>query len=531
MRYSDIAVKVDMDEFAMLPNAGLKAYLNRNVTGYDCEVRTPFSKGESVTEVLNEWLNICEPMLKSEETFASLLDFELAKAKQVGPLSIQRPLRDRLDDIVHYYECVMDGDEYEPIDGSVIRSYIQDVRRAVGGMHAMGMDEAIRRMKKSTSGGLPEFAKRRTLVPYVANARLERHEIYWRGHWYKVSAILGWRGQEGGPKPGDVKQRVVFMFPMLVNLYESQVYNVLIEAYQKAGLVPAWISNDAVDLTITKLFDSKEESDPVIVTDFTKFDQHFNVQCQNAVRSVLQSTFTEINDWLDAVYPIKFEIPLMTRWGEVTMGAHGMGSGSGGTNADETILHTLLQRESAKMAGKQLNPFSMCLGDDGILSYPGCSVEHVTHCYTRHGLDMNETKQSSSTDSCVYLQRWHSQHYRVNGRCVGVYSTCRALGRLCEQERYYDPQLWSREMVAIRQLSILENIKWHPLREQFADFCITRDIYRLGIDIPGFLDNLSALVSKANDQVQDFISYSSSVGEGVTNPDGWWIVSYLKSKA
>nr|AVX29478.1 RNA-dependent RNA polymerase [Marmot picobirnavirus] len=530
MRYSDIAVKVDMNDIACLPNPNLKAYLSQNVAGYDVVIRSPFGKGESVDSMLSEWISILESELV-EDRYTSLLQFERDKASKVGPMSVRLPLRERLDDIVNYYESVVNVDAYEPIDGNAIRSYIQEVRRLVGGMHPKSIDETVWRMKKSTNGGLPTFQKRRELIPLIKSSRLTRDAQYWDGRWYKTAAVLGWRGQEGGPNPSDVKQRVVFMFPMLVNVHELRVYQTLIEAYQKARLVPAWISNDYVDNIITKLFDTKGDDDLVITTDFTKFDQHFNAHCQAAARSILQSLFTGLDEWLDLVYPIKYDIPLLNRWGEITIGSHGMGSGSGGTNADETLVHSVLQRECAKMAGSQLNPYSMCLGDDGIISFPGCSVESVTNSYTRHGLDMNLEKQYYSTDDCVYLQRWHSKHYRVEGICAGVYATCRALGRLCYQERYYDPEYWGREAVAMRQLSIIENIKWHPLREKFADYCMKRDIYRLGLDIPGFIDQIDATWWNLNDHIQDFLSYSTMAGMSITPPSKWWITSYLKSKA
>ena len=163
---------------------------------------------------------------------------------------------------------------------------------------------------------------------------------------------------------------------------------------------------------------------------------------------------------------------MILTWDRVITGAHGMGSGSGGTNADETIVHRMLQHEAALNAGEQLNLSSQCLGDDGVLTYPGCTVEDVIRSYTAHGLEMNPDKQYASTQDCTYLRRWHHTSYRVNGVCVGVYSTNRALGRLAEQERFYDPRKWSKEMVALRQLSIIENCKWHPLFEKFVDFCM-----------------------------------------------------------
>lgn len=292
------------------------------------------------------------------------------------------------------------------------------------------------------------------------------------------------------------------MFPFAVNIRELQMYQPLIECFQSFNLVPAWVSMESVDISVTKLFDSKGKDDVVVCTDFSKFDQHFNPMLQEAARSVLHQLCAkdaETMKWFDEVFPVKYEIPLAYKFGKLRTGKHGMGSGSGGTNADETLAHTALQFEAALRAGQTLNPNSQCLGDDGILSYPGITAEDVMRSYTEHGLEMNASKQYVSKQDCVYLRRWHHKEYRVNGVCAGVYSTARALGRLCMQERFYDADEWSAKMVALRELSIIENCKYHPLKEEFADYCMERDKFRLGIDIPGFLDNIDRYAKEAID--------------------------------
>jgi len=348
--------------------------------------------------------------------------------------------------------------------------------------------------------------------------------------------VLGWRGQEGGPSDDDVKQRVVWMFPFAVNIRELQLYQPLIESAQRFNLVPAWVSMEAVDQSVTRLFDTKSPRDLIVCTDFTKFDQHFNHHMQDCAYKILCSILTqsgESTNWLKDVFPIKYNIPLAFEWGKMRFGNHGMGSGSGGTNADETLTHRALQYEAAQVSRQILNPNSMCLGDDGILSYPGITPEDVTLSYSSHGQDMNVDKQSYSEHECTYLRRWHHTDYREGGICVGVYSTCRALGRLAEQERYYDPEIWSKELVALRQLSILENVKYHPLKTEFVDYCMKGDKYRLGLDIPGFFNDLPKIVERAIEYMPDFLGYTKSmqrslhdVSCGINN---WWVVNYLKS--
>nr|QDY92374.1 RNA-dependent RNA polymerase [Pink-eared duck picobirnavirus] len=527
-----------------LPNPGLRAYFEHVVRGQPDEYRTPFFKGKSLQSILKGW---DVELSKINSEWPSLYDFENDLAKKVGPMSIMRPLNERMEDIDHYYDLI--NLDQIPISDEAMDRVLAEWKQA-GGLRMRSQSTTVDWMKKSTNSGSPYFTKRSRVVKDTVPALIahdsdgttlqflnaEQGSI---GSKWAACAVLGWRGQEGGPKASDVKQRVVWMFPFAINIAELQVYQPLIVAAQKHNLVPAWVGMDAVDEAITKLFDTKGKDDLVICTDFSKFDQHFNPSCQDAARRMLQRLFTgdkSMEEWLESVFPVKYDIPLAYNYGEIRTGKHGMASGSGGTNADETLVHRALQHEAAISAGAQLNLNSQCLGDDGILTYPGCTVEDVVQAYSRHGLEMNPDKQYASKQDCVYLRRWHHRDYRINGVCVGVYSTNRALGRLCEQERYYDPEVWGPKMVALRQLSIIENCKFHPLREKFADYCMKGDKFRLGLDIPGFFDNIERFAKEATDYMPDFLGYTRTLaaesrgGKVQTGIQDWWIVNYLKSK-
>lgn len=527
-------VKADMTNYFVSKAApNLKTYFGRVVKGQPEVYDTPFAKGESTPELLNAWNEV---LVSIDREWPSLYEFEKDMASKVGPMSVMLPLKERMKDVDSYYEGILLPST--PISSSAVAA----VKREWGparGIWVREQKRTVELMKKSTNSGSPYFTKRRNVVDetvpaYIVDNKAEPWQKLpaWSGN---CCAVLGWRGQEGGYSKEDVKQRVVWMFPFGVNVAELQVYQPLIEAAQKFNLVPAWVSMEAVDKRITNLFDTKSSGDLVVCTDFSKFDQHFNSSLQNAAKTLLGSIFNHsIDDWLENVFPIKYDIPLMINIGTLVKGSHGMGSGSGGTNADETLAHRALQYEAAQLKGALLNPNSQCLGDDGILTYPGITVKDVVDAYSAHGLEMNETKQYASSQDCVYLRRWHHKDYRIDGVCAGVYSTNRALGRLRYLERYQDPEFWGPEAVALRQLSILENVKYHPLRDQFADFCMKRDKYRLGIDIPGFLDNLEGKVKEAIDHMPDFMGYTKTLqseGDPSYGINSWWIVNYLKSKA
>nr|ULB12860.1 MAG: RNA-dependent RNA polymerase [Human picobirnavirus] len=525
-----------MADYFDLPNPALGSYFGRTRHGNPDVYRTTFFKDREPQDVLSEWMKSVQVL---KQDWPTLLTFEEDLASKVGPLSVQKPLVDRLPDVQAYYDCI--NLESKPLQKEAVQAFLKELK-GLNTLSMRGIPATIENMKLSTSSGCPFFTRRKNDVRRhrYGDVSFDGTTIHAEigGKDYKMAAILGWRGQEGGPKNSDVKQRVVWMFPFTVNLQELRVYQPFMDMLQKHKVVPAWVGLDEVDNKITKLFDTKGKDDVVICTDFSKFDQHFNEDCQKVAHDVLAWLFigdSRMESWLRNVFPVKYNIPIICDDNIVKNGRHGMGSGSGGTNQDETLLHRVLQHEAALSVGQDLNLNSQCLGDDGILTYPGIKVEDVIRTYTAHGQEMNPDKQYVSKQDCVYLRRWHHKDYRENGVCVGVYSTARALGRMMYQERYYDPDEWGKEMVALRQLSILENCKHHPLKEKFVDYCMKGDKYRLGVDIPGFLDNLETLSEKAIEVMPDFMGYTQSLGhkdekisKGIND---WWIVKYLKSKA
>lgn len=82
------------------------------------------------------------------------------------------------------------------------------------------------------------------------------------------------------------------MMPFDLNIRELQFYQPFIEAVQKKKLIAAYVSIDEVDKEVTALFDTKGKDDPVITTDFTKFDHHFNKSLQEAAFEVIKSLLT-----------------------------------------------------------------------------------------------------------------------------------------------------------------------------------------------------------------------------------------------
>nr|QIJ70101.1 RNA-dependent RNA polymerase [Rabbit picobirnavirus 4] len=527
--------KPSLVEYFELPNPGLRAYFKHTTDGNDADYRPPFWKGESRDVVLAKWQRVVDADgLKRK--LPALYQFEMDMKDKVGPMSIQLPLVERLDDVENYFTMVELPSE--PLPESALDATCRFFSRAKG-IRLRSKERTLANMRLSTNSGNPWFTKRKD----VADQMLQSH-VYLDGNtWmvltpngtYKLAAVLGWRGQEGGISDDDVKQRVIWMMSAALNLQELQFYQPAIEAMQKNMLIPAYVSMDTVDDEVTALFKSKGTKDVVVETDFTKFDQHFNQDMQNAAQYIETFLGSNEDEGISAfmnIYRAKFEIPIICNESTMFVGPHGMGSGSGGTNFDECMAHKALQYEAAIRNKQQLNPHSMAYGDDGILTYPDISVDAVIDTYSRHGQEMNATKQHVSTHDCVFLRRWHGTEYVIKGRMVGVYSTFRALGRLLAQERYYDPDKWSGEMVTLRALSILENCKWSPLFHKFIDFVMTGDKYRLGLDLPGFFEHLELKAQYAIEEFQDFLGYTKNMqqeGRKFVGINDWDVVKYLRS--
>lgn len=510
-------VKYRLSDCFELPNNGLINYFNRVKTGQSEDYRTPFWNEAPRESVLYDWMGQLIKLDHKNHIVPGLIDYEKDMADKVGPLSVMKPLSERIEDIKHYYELVKV--KSVPIDPIAIKRFISKILDVK--VSLLTFDETVNQMRLSTNSGAPYFHKRRTVIDKTRRI-LDKD----------FPAVLGWRGQEGGPDVEDVKQRVVWMFPLSVNIRELMAYTPLIKAWQAFNINSAYISIRAVEEKLTKLFDTKG-NDYIVVTDFSKFDQHFNCDLQNAAQECISKMLISGEKWLRDVFPIKYDIPLAITPYEMCVGSHGMGSGSGGTNFDECCAHSCMQEEVALKHNQVLNPYSNAYGDDGYLSYPGIDVDDVIDTYTSHGQEMNVTKQFVSKNSAVYLRRYFHSNYRDrSGIMLGIYSTTRALGRLMGQERYWNhDEVGYAEYLTLRAWSILENCNNHPYFDEFVEFVIKGDQYRLGLAIPGFMEGFEKTFDKLRELDPDVLGYTKTLQSGQTGVKNWRIYKLLKSKS
>lgn len=516
----------------------LKRYLLSVERGSDQVLVTPWlpkpaqvgfdqTKGE-FRKIMDGWREILMHHFEVKHfNLPGLLDYELEQYEKAGPTSTIDPLDMMTPKLMEYYELIKKPST--PIIPEAIAATYNKFSNA--SFQIQSFEETIKNMVLSTNSGLPFFTSKSSALSEMKRMswNLEvASGIIANQYPYSEVAVLGHRTQSGGWDPEDSKQRIIFMFPMLVNIEELCVYQPLIAASQRFGIVPGWHGPSFVDRHITKLFDSAN-GDLVICTDFSGFDQHFNKDLQDCAGELITHLgySAKMRDWMKFVFRKKYTIPVLDQWGHVYTGLHGMGSGSGGTNADETLAHSALQYECAIKHNAKLNQYSTCLGDDGILTYPGIKVEHVVDVYESHGQECNYTKQYASTKEAIYLRRYYNVAYRdANRNMLGVYPTMRALGKLCYIERFHED--WTATDWCLRALSIIENCSNHPLFEEFVDYCITKDKFRLGLDIPQVVNIITYSDLDVSDKVRSTMSY---LQKQERKPIKDWNVSkYLRSK-
>lgn len=280
---TSIVREEDVSQYFQEDNPGLRAYFSHVLEGQKEDYRTPFArtntgKDTPVEEIIEDWSHVLDAI---KDKYPSLYEFENDLKAKVGPMSIMKPLEERLDDIVSYYTGI--SSPGDPIEDCAYAEFSREFGRLFG-VRQRSFGATWLDMKKSTNSGNPFFSKRSKVhdltVPFMlafgsatkGGAPSACIQYLQNGGKWLTCANLGWRGQEGGPSDSDVKQRVVWMFPLAINIAELTVYQPCIAGVQRLNLIPAYVGMEDVDAKVTQLFDTKAHDDLVVCTDFTKFD-------------------------------------------------------------------------------------------------------------------------------------------------------------------------------------------------------------------------------------------------------------------
>ena len=396
----------------------------------------------------------------------------------IGPISIQAPWAERRDNVLAYFDPVSTGSNHLDSHsfGDIVRELLGESRNR---LRPVGFEHVVSYMQTDTNSGLPRFTRRSSVegesIELAKQQSKEGPETY--------PAILGWRGQSGGPSTGDVKQRTVWMFPFSTNIREYRYFKPLFDVVRTANWGSAWTDQDGVNAAVTRMLDSCSGGRVVLSTDFSGYDQSIGPELQEIFFELIRFAFQGGDlDEVDSLEQIFESIPILCTPDSEISGLHGVPSGSVFTNICDSVVHRYLQYVASNELGNSVDiQQAQVQGDDGLLCVDSDVVRTILEIWGSVGFEANPDKQFVGDSDCTYLQRYYTKDHRQNGEIVGIYPTYRALNSLMSQERFYDPDRWGSDMVTLRTLMILENTKYHPLFEEFVLFTAKGDKDELGL--------------------------------------------------
>ena len=458
---------------------GLTPFLQSVQSGSDLDIRTPFWKGISREEVVDQWDKIFNE--ERGRLPGRLSEVEENQRGKIGPLSIRDPLAKRIPQINGYWT-------------THVTSVPKEVQRfdALSGifggtasrLRPLSAEQAGLELAGNTNSGFPYFTKKR---------RVREDTLKYTGEDYlrTFPAILGWRGQSQGIDENP-KQRTVWMYPFSTNIEEMRYFRPLQTFLLQASPNPlaAWVGPDETDAEVKRCIAMARANDTSVVsTDFSSFDQSIGPELSRSSYEYISKLFTDDSEGeISELHSVMHNIDLIVNPTVMLSGEHGVSSGSVMTNLIDSLVHLVAATFTMQLARCEL----LCVqvqGDDGLL-VPSrrCDPEEIVAGYHEIGLDANPDKQFIGDQDCLYLQKYYHASWNEGG--VGMYPTYRALNSLLGQERFYSDEEWGADMVTLRAIMILENAKGHPLFTRLVQFAMDGDRYRLGARWPGGIDNL-----------------------------------------
>lgn len=457
--------------------AGLRLYLNNLAKGRPATPRSWLYEQTAVDDVLASWLTELETV-KSQEFGEKVFQFDTSYLKKWGPQGKVDPLAELMDVVEAGY-----SKEGTP-KPSVFKTRLWHQAKEVAvknlfkqtGLYKtlrpraleQVVDDMASRDTLNSNSGFPSFTRRNN--PWV-RARAIRDAR--SGKAYEYPAILLFRNYKQ-------KTRMVWMFPMSMNLLEGQFTQPLKQALMNSNekFFTAWRGFDHVKEFITE---SYANAKIISASDFSHTDEHFTRWLTFEVYDVIKFAFQE-EYWPQLKRTLLHvnSIPLLIGENEIAYGDHGVSSGSNWTNDMETYFDYIA--ECYLYLKNLVSLPAVAIGDDIAhvrRTYLESFPDILSKVYQSMGLDVNPDKVTNEPDSVKFLQRLFVKGYKVENSNIlrGVYSTIWALCTSLMPEKFHSPKLWSKDMFAARQFMILENCVDHPLFSSFVRFVCKGNSY------------------------------------------------------
>jgi hypothetical protein len=422
---------------------------------------TPLCRSIPPSSILGLWDHIFKS--KSNSMNSVLLDLEANNRAKFGPRSLALPWSERAHNVAKYFEG-----RTKPYQMKTGPTPLDDYLPNSFSLRPLSIDNAISYLKNSTNSGLPYYT-RKSKVKDRLTAKFD--ELLDR----KDPCILFTRTQE------NEKTRDVWGFPIADTLEEMRFYQPLLSYQKKLAWRSALRGPEEVNRDITSIIDYSIRNDLKLISiDFSSFDSSVPQDLIDMSFKYVMSLFQpKYWDEIMSVCDRFSTIGLLTPSG-VLDGPHGVPSGSTFTNEVDSLAQYF-----ASLHSGVTNPSKVQIqGDDGVYCVNESDVSTLFKSFSSFGLSVNTDKSYVSSDYCVYLQNLYHTDYRGENNVIGgIYPVYRALNRIIYQERwsnFEDFGLTGMDYYSIRTISILENVKHHPLFKEFVTFIYGLDKYSLG---------------------------------------------------
>jgi len=428
----------------------LGMHLARLSVGSDEIFMTPLARDNKPESIISGWISIYDNNRKLINR--ELDDIEISNKLKFGPRSIAKPWSERKNSLYDYFKSTSDiSINYD----GVVKS----------NLNSINLNTAKKYLKPNTNSGMPYYVRKSKVI----DKTIENYDNILNNEY---PCVLFTRTQEGD------KTRNVWGYPLLDTLIEMQIYQPLLEYQKKLIWRSALTTPDNVDKEITRMVeDGIYNRKSFFSVDFTSYDASISLGLQKDAFNYIKKKFV-ISDHnaIDYISNRFSGIGVITPDGIIS-GIHGVPSGSTFTNEVDSLVQYLI----AKSCG--IEDYEMQIqGDDGAYCITDLKLDELKRKFANFGLSINESKSDLSSNYLVYLQKLYHIDYKRGSLIGGIYSTFRAIGRICFQERYSDFEdygLIGQDYYSIRTISILENCKYHPLFRKLVEYVYSKDKYKL----------------------------------------------------
>jgi len=415
-----------------------------------------------------------------------LLSLEDSNRSKYGPRSRAIPWSERKEGVTYSFSA----DEGKKIKFKP-PSY--------GRLRPINIPKAAEYIKRQTNAGLPTMLKKgNVLDDTVLNiSKLLKLDL---------PAVPFTRTQENN------KTRLVWGYPLAYVLDEMRYYKPLLEYQRKMPWRAALRSANDTDVAVTTLIShALSRNLKLLSIDFSSYDDSLKRSLQSYTFDVYMPSLFQ-KQYHSEIHSqgIRFNtIRLITPDG-MLFGPHGTPSGSPYTNEEDSVAQKGMSDDYS-----ELLEHSQIQGDDG--AYAVSDPEALKDHFRSYGVIVNDSKSYVALNYIIYLQNLYHTDYMYSGIIRGIYPTYRALLRIVYQERFDNfskDKINGKDFYAIRTLSILENVKHHPLFRQLVKYVVDLDKYKLQVSDQGLI-NYIRMKERQDGKDIKFTEYRRGDGYGI----------------